>query len=71
MTDAWTLLVSGSTLSEGDAWAHIGAQGGAADWWILADGLAIGLAPGPDVLVSTQQISVALASEVRVSVSIS
>ena len=28
MSDAWTILVDGSTLDDGDAWEHLAAQGG-------------------------------------------
>jgi hypothetical protein len=28
MSDAWDTLVAGSTIDEGDAWAHLVAQGG-------------------------------------------
>jgi len=41
--DAWELLTSGSTITEGDAWEHLQAQGGGGSgtYLILADGLEV------------------------------
>ena len=45
--DAWETLLDNSTISSGDAWEHLNAQGGTdtglIDYIILADGLGVGM----------------------------
>ena len=44
--DAWETLISGSTITSGDAWEHLQAQGGGGtgSYLILADGLEVSMA---------------------------
>ena len=40
--DAWEILTAGSTVTSGDAWEHLQAQGGGGGTYvILADGLEV------------------------------
>lgn len=50
--DAWGILIDGSTLPDGDAWEHLGAQGGGGSETVIvhADGL--------EVEVATTEVSV-------------
>lgn len=57
MADAWETLVAGSTLTSGDAWEHLQAQGGTGTYVILADGLEVEMAT-TEVEVSIDQTAV-------------
>jgi hypothetical protein len=48
MMDAWEILTAGSTLTTGDAWEHLQAQGGGGTgtYLILADGLVVNITAG-------------------------
>ena len=72
MMDAWEQLVSGSTITTGDAWEHLMAQGGGgvASYIVLSDGLEVEMGANEivveikqadvDVVVDLQDIEVAV-----------
>lgn len=57
--DAWETLISGSTITSGDAWEHLQSQGGggAGTYIILADGLEVEMSAN-DVEVIVDQSSI-------------
>ena len=61
--DAWETLISNSTITSGDAWDHLLAQGGGGTgtYIILADGLEVEMATNDvEVIVDQSAIDVAI-----------
>lgn len=76
--DAWETLTAGSTITEGDAWGHLQAQGGGGNgtYIILADGMDIEIEDdqltvmvpddGMDVEIEDEQLTVTVSEDVMV-----
>jgi len=71
--DAWSQLISGSTITTGDAWEHLLAQGGGGivgDVVVLADGIGVNVDNDQIlVLTMTDDISVAV-EDVQIAVKV-
>ena len=68
--DAWETLTAGSTITSGDAWEHLQAQGGGGTYVILADGLEVEMATNEvEITVDQQPVEVAIdAAEILVEI---
>lgn len=64
--DAWETIISGSTITSGDAWEHLQAQGGGGTgtYIILADGLEIEMSTNDvEVIIDQTDVEVAIEQE--------